>query len=79
MVRHSARPIRRFASVSPTAWYALPVLREDINVSSSLLGGIAAFLIGAALATATAFGIVQSQQSAGTSTTDTTRVSYGNN
>lgn len=46
-------------------------------MSSSAIGGAIAFVVGCALAAATAFGVVQSQQSAGASTPDTA-VSYGN-
>lgn len=44
---------------------------------SSTLGGAAALVIGLILAVATAFGVVESQQSAGEAAPET--VSYGSN
>ena len=41
-------------------------------------GGIVAFVIGLVLASSTAVGVVQSQQSAGDKPVDLTKVNYGN-
>lgn len=46
---------------------------------SSLTVGVVAFIVGCGLAAATAVGVVQAQQSAGTEQVDATTVSYGNN
>lgn len=45
----------------------------------SLTASIAAFIAGIALAGATVFGVVQSQQSAGDKPIDASSVSYGTN
>lgn len=45
----------------------------------TITSGVIAFIAGLALAGATAVGVVQTQQSAGQKTIDTTSVSYGNN
>lgn len=45
----------------------------------SITGGIAALAVGILLASATAFGVVQSQVSAGSSPVEAADVSYGNN
>jgi hypothetical protein len=42
------------------------------------VGGVVAFFVGCGLAAATAVGVVQSQQSAGTEPVQTSTVSYGN-
>lgn len=44
-----------------------------------IVGGIVALIAGLVLAGATAFGVVQSQQSAGDSPIKTATVSYGSN
>ena len=46
---------------------------------STIAGGVIAFFVGCGLATATAVGVVQSQQSAGQEPVETTTVSYGSN
>lgn len=48
-------------------------------MGTSIVGGVAAFFVGCGLAAATAVGVVQSQQSAGTEPVETSTVSYGNN
>ncbi len=45
----------------------------------SLTGGIVAFMVGLGLAGATAFGIVEQQQSAGDNPVEAGSVSYGTN
>jgi len=45
----------------------------------SITGGIAALAVGVLLAGATAFGVVQSQSSAGNEPVEAANVSYGNN
>lgn len=45
----------------------------------SITGGIAALVVGTLLAGATAFGVVQSQSSAGSKPVDVSNVGYGNN
>lgn len=45
----------------------------------TITGGIAALVVGMLLAGATAFGVVQSQVSAGSKPIDTANVGYGNN
>jgi hypothetical protein len=47
-------------------------------VGTSIVGGVVAFFVGCGLAAATAVGVVQSQQSAGTEPVQTSTVSYGN-
>ena len=44
-----------------------------------MTGGIVAIALGILLAGGTAFGVVQSQNSAGNKPVDTANVSYGNN
>lgn len=46
---------------------------------TSITGGAVALLIGFVLAAATAYGVVKSQQDAGTSPVSTSNVSYGTN
>lgn len=46
---------------------------------TTVTGGLAAFFVGLGLAGATAFGVVQSQQSAASSPVETTTVNYGTN
>ncbi len=46
---------------------------------STLTGGAIAFIVGLALAGATAFGVVQQQQSAGADTAESSSASYGTN
>lgn len=48
-------------------------------MGTSVIGGAIAFVVGCGLAVATAVGVVQSQQSAGTEPVDTTTVNYGTN
>ena len=45
----------------------------------TLTGGIVALFVGLGLAGATAFGVVQQQQSAGADPVESSAVSYGNN
>ncbi|MCO7238901.1 MULTISPECIES: hypothetical protein [Aeromicrobium] len=47
-------------------------------MGTSIVGGVVAFFVGCGLAAATAVGVVQSQQSAGTEPVQTSTVSYGN-
>lgn len=44
---------------------------------TSIVGGIVAFIVGCGLAVATAVGVVQAQQSAGTEPVQTQTVNYG--
>ena len=44
----------------------------------TITGGVAATVVGLLLACATAYGVVSSQESAGTAPVKTTTVSYGN-
>lgn len=48
-------------------------------MGTSAIGGIVAFFVGCGLAAATAVGVVQSQQGAGTEPVETSTVNYGNN
>lgn len=52
--------------------------REDALVGT-MTGGIAALAVGVLLAGATAFGVVQTQASAGNEPVEAANVSYGNN
>lgn len=45
----------------------------------TMIGGIAALAVGVLLAGATAFGVVQTQASAGNKPVEAANVSYGNN
>lgn len=47
-------------------------------MGTSIVGGAVAFFVGCGLAAATAVGVVQSQQDAGTQPVETSTVSYGN-
>ncbi|MCX6408068.1 MAG: hypothetical protein NTV28_14215 [Propionibacteriales bacterium] len=47
-------------------------------MGTSIVGGVVAFFVGCGLAAATAVGVVQSQESAGTEPVQTSTVSYGN-